>query len=78
MKAFQINVFPDGNNSIEEVIRNYLDEVPKYQNFSGGFSYWTGGDYVSPYVSVYAMLALTKAKEKGYSINQECFDKGLA
>jgi uncharacterized protein YfaS (alpha-2-macroglobulin family) len=78
VKAFRIHAFPDGNNSMEEVIQTYLNDVPKYQNFSGGFSYWTGGEYVSPYVSVYAMLALTKAKEKGYHINSECFDKGLA
>ncbi len=77
VRAFGLKGLPDGKNSIEEVVQEYLDEVPKYQNFGGGFSYWVGGDYPSPYVSVYAILAMTKAKEKGFKVNKECLEKGL-
>lgn len=77
VKAFDLEAFPDRSASMEDVIRQYLDDVPKFQHYDGGFGYWIGGDYVSPYVSAYAMFALTQAKAKGFDVNQECFDKGL-
>jgi hypothetical protein len=63
--------------SMEEVVQDYLDEVPKYQKYDGGFGYWTSSEYVSPYVSAYAMFAMTQAKQKGYRIDQTCFNKGI-
>ena len=77
VEAFKLDAFPDKAKNVDDVIREYLDDVPKFQQYSGGFSYWTGGEYVSPYVSVYTMFALTHAKAKGFEVNQECYAKGL-
>ena len=77
VQAFGLDAFPDGAANVGEVIQQYLDEVPKFQQFDGGFSYWPGSDYVSPYVSVYTMFALMQAKAKGFPVNSECYDKGL-
>ncbi|MBL7958915.1 hypothetical protein JNL27_01625, partial [bacterium] len=77
VEAFKLDAFPDKAKSVDDVIREYLDDVPKFQQYNGGFSYWTGGEYVSPYVSVYTMCALTQAKAKGFEVNQECYAKGL-
>ncbi len=63
--------------SMDEVVQDYLDEIPKYQLYNGGFGYWIGGDVESPYVSTFAMLAMTKAKQNNYTINQSCYDKGI-
>lgn len=78
VKAFGLEAFPDGASNVEEVIQQYLDEVPKFQQYDGGFSYWPGGNYVSPYVSVYTMFALVQAKAKGFSISSECYERGLS
>ncbi len=78
VQTFGLEAFPDGRKNIDDVIRQYLDEVPKFQQFDGGFSYWTGNGIVSPYVTVYAMFALTQAKQKGYEVQSECYDKGLS
>jgi hypothetical protein len=78
VQAFGLEAFPDGKTNINEVVQQYLDEVPKFQQFSGGFGYWTGSGYVSPYVSVYTMFALTQAKQKGYAVNAECYERGIS
>lgn len=77
VKAFNLPAFRDGGSDIEQVIQNYVDDVPRYQTYNGGFSYWPGSEYESPYVSVYAMFALNKAREKGFYINNDCFNRGL-
>lgn len=77
VKAFGFDRIGDQGLGLDETVQAYLDEVPKYQTYSGGFSYWMGDQYVSPYVSVYAMLALIKAKEKGYAVSSDCYDKGF-
>ncbi len=63
--------------SMEEVVQDYLDEIPKFQKYGGGFGYWNGSEHVSPYVSAYAMLAMTKAKQKGYTVSQSSYDQGV-
>lgn len=77
VRAFGFDRVGDGGPGIEETVRTYLDEVPKYQTYSGGFAYWIGGEYESPYVSVYTMLAMIKAREKGYEVSSECLDRGM-
>jgi hypothetical protein len=76
--AFGWQAFREGSGTMEEVVQQYLDDVPKYQDYGGGFKYWTDGDHVSPYVSVYAMFALHKAKQKGYAVSEDCYSKGLS
>lgn len=77
VKAFGFDRIGYEGKGLDETVQTYLDEVPKYQTYGGGFSYWIGDSYVSPYVSVYAMLALVKAKQKGYAVSSDCYDKGF-
>ncbi|HNH33210.1 MAG TPA: alpha-2-macroglobulin family protein [bacterium] len=75
--AFGLTPFEDKTKSVEAAVKEYLNEIPKFQQYGGGFSYWTGDHIVSPYVSVYAMFALTKAKAIGYDVPKEIMDNGV-
>lgn len=45
-----------------------INKLLTYQNWSGGFSYWPGHYYTSPFVSVYATWVLYMAKKEGYNV----------
>ncbi len=77
VEAFGLPGIKGSEHAIPETIQEYLDEVGDYQTYSGGFSYWKGSPYESAYVSAYAMMALTKARQQGYRVNQSVFDKGI-
>ncbi len=75
--AFNLPAFADGKKSMDAAIQEYLTVVASYQKYDGGFGYWPNSEYVNAYVSAYTMMALTKAKEKGYTVPQYAFDRGI-
>jgi len=62
-------------------IQNHVDEaIKKYRNFqnaSGSFSYWPGGNYSNDWASNYVTHFLVEAKQLGYAVPQNMLDKAL-
>lgn len=52
-----------------------INKLIGHQNYEGGFSYWPGHYYVSPYVSVFSTWVLYMAKLQGYSVPQSVLNK---
>lgn len=66
--------------SADEVNRFLLSGVGRLlnlQNPSGGFSYWPGQRYTHPLGSLYALAALSIAKNQGLAVPEVGFKKGL-
>ena len=59
------------------VVSNILNIVPQYQLDNGSFAYYTSKSWASPWLTVYALDALTKAYKAGYAVNTESFNKAL-
>jgi uncharacterized protein YfaS (alpha-2-macroglobulin family) len=59
------------------VVEKMLEEIPLFQRWDGGFSYWKNTPESWPYLSAYAMYGLTLAKQQGYSISTQSFDDGI-
>ncbi|MEN2998747.1 MAG: MG2 domain-containing protein [Brevinematia bacterium] len=62
---------------LRKVVQAFVDEIPKYYVDGKGFYYWQGSRYADPYVTVYTMLFLTKAKEAGYRVNERIYSSVL-
>ncbi len=77
VEAFGLPGLKDADGSVRRIIEDYLAEIGDYQLYNGAFAYWKGSPYESPYVSVYAMFALIKARQQGYAVNRSVIDKGM-
>lgn len=49
-------------------VKDVINRLRNYQLSNGGFSYWTGSNYVSDWVSTYITDFLTQAEKLGYRI----------
>ncbi len=58
-------------------VNEVLAKSPTYQDGSGGFSYWPGGE-PSPYLSAHALFILSKAAKAGYRVDSAMLDKVAA
>ncbi|HNW94219.1 MAG TPA: hypothetical protein PKM88_15030, partial [bacterium] len=43
------------------------------QNPDGGFGIWQGGGYSYPYVTALAVKAMTRARARGYTLDERCY-----
>lgn len=77
VEAFGLPALKDAGVSVRQIVEDYLAEIGDYQLYNGAFAYWKGLQRESPYVSVYAMFALTKARQQGYAVSQSVIDKGM-
>jgi uncharacterized protein YfaS (alpha-2-macroglobulin family) len=75
VEAFKFEVFKD--KDYRQVVAKTLDEVPMFQRANGGFSYWKNTDDTWPYLSAYAMYALTRAQQNGYTVDTHMMDEGF-
>ncbi len=67
--------------ALREFVQAELAKVPRYQDESGGFHFWTNSEYwwkPSPYLSAYCMYALARARDAGYAIDETMTDRGKA
>jgi uncharacterized protein YfaS (alpha-2-macroglobulin family) len=69
VRAFGIKTLKNGDAA--SVIREYLASLEKYRTPEGGFDYWSPAMHTSPFISAYAMLAMIKAKKKGYAVDAQ-------
>ena len=61
------------DNMIKEVLKN----MSSYQNYSGGFAYFTSKTWVSSWLTVYTIDAMNKAKKAGFEIDEDVLQKAL-
>jgi alpha-2-macroglobulin len=61
-----------------EVIDSTVKSISALQDTSGGFRYWDSADFVSPWASAYATLALSRARDVGFSVSAERLNRAAA
>lgn len=64
-------------DDLRKVVQDFINEVPSYYVKGKGFDYWPGSSSASAYITAYAMLFLTKAKEMGYKIDEKIYSEVL-
>ncbi|MFO7651357.1 MAG: alpha-2-macroglobulin family protein, partial [bacterium] len=65
--------------ALREFVGGELAKVSRYQDASGGFTFWAGsGERVSPWLSAYCMDVLARARQAGYSVDARVVDRGVA
>jgi uncharacterized protein YfaS (alpha-2-macroglobulin family) len=67
--------------SVDEVIKDYLVEIKKFQKFDGGFDYWsdiTFKTYSDFSLSAYILSSVSLARDLGYPIDRSAFEKTVS
>jgi uncharacterized protein YfaS (alpha-2-macroglobulin family) len=65
--------------ALREFVTAELGRVPRHQDESGGFRFWTEpGERVSPWLSAYCMWVLARARAAGYKPDERMVDRGNA
>lgn len=67
-----------GTRDPDEVVRKTVRSIEALQRSDGGYGYWSSDSCSSPYGSAYAVLALGRAAEVGYSVDREALRRGQA
>ncbi|MCI0495470.1 hypothetical protein L0Z72_10730 [candidate division KSB1 bacterium] len=75
LQGFHLPALAEGD--YRQVVQKFLHQIGDFQTPTGGFTYWSGGDYPHPYVSAWAVFAMIKAKGAGYKVNKEILKKGI-
>lgn len=66
-------------SGLKDATRDVLTKMPAYQLGSGGFTYWLNGwREPDPYLTSYALEALSLAKREGYYVDQRMTDRAVA
>jgi alpha-2-macroglobulin len=73
--AFKFDVFK--NQDYKLIAQKTIDEIPRYQDYDGGFSYWKGDRPSSPFISAYAVYTLLEAQEHGYRVETRAYENGI-
>ncbi len=66
---------PAEKERVDITIDATIKELYSRQTREGGFVYWPGSSYNSPWATQYAGMFLIKAKELGYNVNNSVLDK---
>lgn len=75
VEAFRFEVYKD--KDYHQVVGKILDEVPSFQRWNGGFSYWKNTQETWPYISAYAVYTLVQAKRAGQEVNDGVLKNGV-
>jgi uncharacterized protein YfaS (alpha-2-macroglobulin family) len=62
---------------IREKVAGGLEEIYAYQNDDGGFTLWPDSPHDVPFLTCYSVLAMVKAAEAGFKIDDERLDRAL-
>jgi len=74
LDAFDLQAFEKKNR--DEVVRDWLGALGTYWT-GRGFSLWTGGEHVNPYVTGYVLMALAEAEAAGYDLPQPLTENAI-
>ncbi|MDD5623603.1 MAG: Ig-like domain-containing protein [Candidatus Peribacteraceae bacterium] len=69
--AFQVA----DRQKLEKIVTAGLERLSTFQRSDGGFGYWTESDRSYPYLSAYALHALSLTRDAGYSVDQSMIDR---
>ncbi|MBD3374145.1 hypothetical protein GF406_03850 [candidate division KSB1 bacterium] len=72
-----LGTFEHETDSLKNFAQSVLDQIVKFQNFSGGLGLWRSSERASPFVSSYAGLVLTKAKKQGFDVENALLENLL-
>ena len=67
LSAFGAEGLPP-QKDLEAAVQRDLDQLSSMQNGDGGFPLWRRGDESWPYLTVHAMHALVRARDKGFKV----------
>ena len=65
-----------GGDSPDDVVKKTVAKIEQLQNEDGGFRYWPSSSCPSYDGSSYAVLALARARDAGYAVDENVLDKG--
>lgn len=72
-----MNLTDRTEEDLDNMVNDFLKNISSYQNSEGGFAYWTGKNWVSPWLTAYATETMIKAKKEGYSIDEKSLSLAL-
>lgn len=71
--------YPDAfAEDIDHKINMGLERLRRFQQFSGGFSYWPYGSDISEWGTLYAGHFMIEAKKSGYHVAEDLFNNWLS
>ncbi|HUS29363.1 MAG TPA: alpha-2-macroglobulin family protein, partial [Kofleriaceae bacterium] len=76
LAAFKSKDLPS-TAAMEHSVDIDVEHLTQMQNWDGGFVYWERGHPSEPYLSVFVMQALYKAKSHGYTVPAQMTTRGL-
>jgi len=68
LEAFDAEGLPN-KSALEAQVERDLDQLRGRQNYDGGFGFWKRGDPSWPYLSIHVGHALSRAEEKGFTLD---------
>ncbi len=71
--AFKLQAFAKGGD-YHQVVRETLDEIPRYQTEDGGFALWAGQSRSWDYISALTLYTLARAKQNNFEVNKKLFE----
>jgi len=75
--ALDIKGFP--KDKLHSAVVKEIENLPSFQREDGGFGLWPDkSEYSSDYLTSYTLEVLAKARELGYSVDQQVIDKAKA
>jgi uncharacterized protein YfaS (alpha-2-macroglobulin family) len=60
---------------MKDHVQKNLEEITEYQRGNGGFGLWPDSPHDSPFNSCYASFALAKARESGFSVDEQTVNR---
>ncbi len=66
----------DGTADPDEVVRKTVRAIERLQNPDGGYRYWANDGCSASWASPYAVLALSRAKDSGYAVDEAALARG--
>jgi hypothetical protein len=73
VEAFHFEV----STRYREAVARVIEELPMFQRYNGGFSYWKNTEQTWPYISAYAVYTMIQAKNNGYTVDEKSLSKGI-
>ena len=75
LAAFKTEDMPSAQ-AMESSVATDIERLAQLQNYDGGFAFWERGRPSEPYVTVYVVNALARAKQKGYPVAANLLERG--
>lgn len=76
LSAFEADGLPEPAE-LEAAVQHDIEELAQRQNWDGGFAFWRRGDPSWPYLSIHVAHAFAMAREKGYEVPAEAWQRSL-